>query len=69
MYKKLKEFGDDYTLVQSEDERNEIMEIIYGKGVYVSGMLVKFEDGEYKEVWGVVSSFPYFDDVEYERLW
>lgn len=51
MKKLIKEFGDDYILVQDSQEISEILEFI-GLGDYrAEALFVKLGDGEYCEIW------------------
>ena len=65
------EFGDDYTMVESDYNRDDILQfagIPKSEREDFTGLFVKLGDGEYKEIWGTRSSFPYSLNASYERL-
>lgn len=65
------EFGDDYEMVQSDYDRNDILQSVgipRNEREDFTGVLVKVGDGDYKEIWGTRSSDPYSANASYERL-
>uniref|UniRef100_D0VWQ2 Hypothetical protein TTMA177 n=2 Tax=root TaxID=1 RepID=D0VWQ2_9ZZZZ len=58
MRKLVKDFGDDYTLIQDSQEVKAILEYI-GSEEEPHALFVKVGDGDYEEVWGIDSFVPY----------
>ena len=65
------EFGADYEMVQSDYDRDDILQfagIPKSEREDFTGLFVKVGDGDYKEIWGTRSSSPYSLNAYYERL-
>lgn len=53
--------GAEYFIIQDTHEINSVLEHI-GSDFYYPCLIVKVEDGEYKEVWGT-DFIPYLDNL------
>ena len=65
------EFGADYEMVQSDYDRDDILQFVgipKSEREDFTGLFVKVGDGDYKEIWGTRSSSPYSVNAYYERL-
>lgn len=59
MTKLVKDFGDDYILVQDSQEIQDILDYIGAKKVSPHALFVKLDDGDYAEVWGLDNFIPW----------
>jgi len=69
MKKLVKDFGDDYILVQDSQEIEAILDYIGAKKISPRpcSLFVKLDDGDYAEVWGLDHYIPW-NDLEAYRL-
>lgn len=58
MKRLVKDFGDDYILIQDTQEIKAILNYI-GANDTPHALFVKVGDGDYEEVWGIDSFVPY----------